>query len=191
MRLNRTQLWTGLLLTSGLIVVLAPPPGGTPGPADVVQPTARRAPVVDAARADESQRSKSITTTPTVLRIASRPAEPDAGDDGSGLWLRAEVARPASAPRARPITPMPAPPPVAPAPIAPALPALPFRLLGRYADAGRAGVILQGADGQVLIAHAGEKLAEQYRVDAIAGNAMMLTYLPLNLPQSMDIGISP
>ena len=78
--------------------------------------------------------------------------------------------------------PLPTPAPVAPP--------VPYRMIGRYADEDRVGVILQSPDGKVVIAHAGQTLGDQYRVDTITDNVMVLTYLPLNLPQSMDVGIT-
>lgn len=177
---RRSMLWGGLLLLAVVAVALAPPADRSePGLVDAVQRGQR--PVALAADAGQRQ--------PTVLRIAPRRADADA--DAGRLWQFAPppvVAAAAPAPASRPTTPQPPPPP--PPPAEPVAPALPFKLLGRYADGSRVGVILQGADGGVLLAHAGDTLAGQYRVDTIAGNAMVLTYLPLNLHQTMDIGIS-
>ena len=65
-----------------------------------------------------------------------------------------------------------------------------YRFVGRYADADRLGVILQGPDGQVTVAHVGETLGSDYRVETIVGNSMVLRYLPLDLPQTLDIGVT-
>jgi len=50
--------------------------------------------------------------------------------------------------------------------------------------------VLLGPDGGVLLAQAGEKLGDDYRVESLAGNVMVLSYLPLNLRQTIDIGIA-
>lgn len=175
---TRMRLWAGLLLLAGLAVALAPP-------ADPVDPA-----VVGALpRAGSAATPRAADAVPDLLRILPRQVDPDA--EAGRLW-RVDAAPAPAAPNVPAPTP---PPPVAPAlPAAPAAaiaPALPLRTLGRYADGQRVGVILQAADGQVLIAHAGDMLLGTYRVDTLAGNTMVLTYLPLNLRQTLDIGITP
>jgi hypothetical protein len=79
---------------------------------------------------------------------------------------RASVqAKPASVPEAPP------PPPTAPP--------LPFRVLGRYIEGGRATVFIQYNE-KTVIATEGTVINDQYRVEAINDKAMAFTYLPLN-----------
>jgi hypothetical protein len=180
---TRLRAWGAGLALAGLVLALAPP---LPDGADVVQavaPGLRRGAAApgDARPAAAARRGE--TGQPLVPRLVPRAA--DEVIDPGRLW------GPAAAPplaAARPEGALqPAPALAAPAPAAPALP---YRVIGRYADGDQQGVILLGPDGQVVIAQAGEKLGDQYRVETIVGNAMVLTYLPLNLPQTLDIGIT-
>lgn len=175
----RLWLWIALTAAAGALLYWAPPED------DVVAPTAtRRAAAADSAAVG---RAAAGATAPAVLEIRPREASNDAI---TRLWLpsaaSAPAAPPSSSPPRRPArvvaeVPSPAPPPQAPP--------LPFRLLGRYNDEDHAGVVLLH-DGQVVVVHAGDSLAEVYRVETISGNVMMLTYLPLNLQQPMDIGVA-
>jgi hypothetical protein len=69
-------------------------------------------------------------------------------------------------------------------------PAMPFRVLGRYVDAGEETVFLQHAE-QNIAARVGDVLSEQYKVESIAAGVLTLIYLPLNLRQTLDIGETP
>jgi hypothetical protein len=84
--------------------------------------------------------------------------------------------------------PPPPPPPPRPAPPPPpSAPPLPFTYLGQYQDSGRPVIFLVRAD-RLLIVHAGDVIEGTYRVDGIAGRTLGITYLPLNIRQSLDIG---
>jgi hypothetical protein len=69
-------------------------------------------------------------------------------------------------------------------------PAMPFRVLGRYVDAGEETVFLQHAERNI-VARLGDVLSEQYKVESVSGGVLTLTYLPLNLRQTLDIGETP
>jgi hypothetical protein len=80
--------------------------------------------------------------------------------------------------------------PVAPtraAPLPPGAPPLPFTYLGRYQGNGEPVVFLVRGD-RVLTVSAGEIIEGLYRVEGISGTVLGLTYLPLNVRQSLDIG---
>jgi hypothetical protein len=73
----------------------------------------------------------------------------------------------------------PAPPP------APSAPLLPFKYLGRMADAERLVVFLER--NQVAVsASVGDKLDNDYEVEAIAESAVHFIYLPLGTKQVLD-----
>ena len=179
---GRAGLWLAVAVSAALLVVLAPP---APDAAAVVQSVSRPASATpDAARA---KAAVAPADPGQVLRLLPRRADDLTSGGGGALWaLPPATPVPAAPPRTL------APPPVvvAAAPPPPAAPALPFRFIGRYADSGREGVVLQGAEGDVFIAHAGETLAGNYRVESLSGNLMVLLYLPLDLRQTMDIGIA-
>jgi hypothetical protein len=83
--------------------------------------------------------------------------------------------------------PPPKPQPVAlPPPPPPAPPPLPFKYLGRWAEAG-SEVVFLGQGERVLSARMGDTLAGSWRVDEISPGRMTLTYLPLNMQQTLRI----
>jgi hypothetical protein len=81
--------------------------------------------------------------------------------------------------------PPPPPPPQPPSP--PSAPALPFKYMGRMIDGGTDTVFLIRADKTYTV-KAGDTLDATYRVERIDAAALTLTYLPLNLQQSLPIG---
>ena len=178
-RARRAGLWLTLAAVAALLVALAPP---APQAAAEVQSVPR--PAVASRPAALTSPAGPAVGLGQVLRVQPRHAM-DTTHSAGALWA---------------LPPPPAPPPLrgapqvapaasaAPAPVA--APALPFRLLGRYAEGGREGVVLQGPEGEVFIAHAGETLAGNYRVESLSGNLMVLHYLPLDLRQIMDIGVA-
>lgn len=84
--------------------------------------------------------------------------------------------------------PPPPPPPKPPPPPPPAPPPLPFKYLGRWAEAGGEVVFLTHGNG-VLRIHGGEVLPGGWRVDEIARGRVVFTYQPLNMQQTL--GIAP
>lgn len=84
-----------------------------------------------------------------------------------------------------PSPPSPPPKPVAPPP--PAAPPLPFTYLGRYEDAAKAVIFLVRGE-RILLVTAGEVIEGTYRVEGIVGAALGLTYLPLNIRQTLNVG---
>jgi len=66
-------------------------------------------------------------------------------------------------------------------------PPLPFTYLGSYEDRERP-VIFLVRDDRVLVVNVGDVIERTYRVDGIVGTALNLTYLPLKIRQSLDIG---
>ncbi|NKI95397.1 secretion system X translation initiation factor [Rhizobacter sp. SG703] len=78
------------------------------------------------------------------------------------------------------VTPPPPPPP-------PQAPPLPFRVLGRYDDAGELAVFLQYND-QNLVVRVGDTVAQNYKVESLQGGTLTLVYTPLNQKQTLDVG---
>ena len=176
---RRMAAWALLLVAVVLALALAPP---APLPqADAVVQALPRPAVDGTAR-------PLVAPTAVAQSLRQLPRQDWADLAGSRLWQgAAPPAEATPAPKALPQVPPQAPPLPVPPP-APTPP--PFRLLGRYVDGDREGVVLLGADASVLLAHAGEKLGDDYWVESLAGNVMVLSYLPLNLRQTMDIGIA-
>jgi hypothetical protein len=86
-----------------------------------------------------------------------------------------------------PPAPAPSPAPVAAAAALPVAPPLPFRFLGRYVDAGVQVVMLVKGEQLYLVA-VGDTIDQAYRVDRVSGTTVELTYLPLQLKQSLSTG---
>lgn len=89
----------------------------------------------------------------------------------------------------------PPPPPAprvtaAPPPPAPSAPALPFRFLGRLDDSQAVQVFLQQGD-RLHSVRVGDVIENTYRVERIQAAQMILTYLPLQVSQSLPVGSEP
>lgn len=78
-------------------------------------------------------------------------------------------------------------PPVAGNELPAGAPALPFQFLGRYSDDGKTAYFLQ-MDGQNLLARPGERVTDQYLLEAVEGNRLIFIYLPLNQKQILAVG---
>lgn len=176
---RRRMIWGGVVLLAVLAVAWAPAPPPDRVDAVLAKPTARPpGPAGPGAR-------PAPAALPPVARILPRADDLDAALPR--LWpAPPAAARSASVPPVRLPETQAQAQPAAPA----AAPPLAYRFVGRYADADRLGVILQGPDGQVTLAHVGESLGSDYRVETIVGNSMVLRYLPLDLPQTLDIGVT-
>jgi hypothetical protein len=86
--------------------------------------------------------------------------------------------------------PPPAPKVVAPPPpprIVVTAPPLPFTYLGRYGE-GEARVVILARGDRMYTVGEGEVIDNQYRVDRISGATVGLTYLPMNVQQSLPTG---
>lgn len=84
--------------------------------------------------------------------------------------------------------PPPPPPPKPPAPPPPpSAPPLPFTYLGWYEDAPTRLIILVKGDRMYTVAE-GDVIEETYRVERVIAGRVELTYLPLNITQSLATG---
>ena len=81
-----------------------------------------------------------------------------------------------------------APPPPKLAP--PSAPPLPFVYLGKLAEEGEKVVILLTKQNRSYAVREGDVLDNMYRVDEVRAPVMILTYLPLNIKQTIQIGES-
>lgn len=86
-----------------------------------------------------------------------------------------------------PPPPAPAPPPKPVEPVAPPLPFVFVGMLERGAEKSEAFL----AKGETLfVVSVGDKLeGNTYRVDALNANELILTYLPLNTPQTLNVAV--
>ncbi len=85
------------------------------------------------------------------------------------------------------VPPPPPPPQAPPPPPRPTAPPLPFSYLGRYQESEALLIILVKGD-RLYTVSPGEVIENTYRVDGIASGRIELTYLPLNIKQTLDTG---
>jgi hypothetical protein len=81
--------------------------------------------------------------------------------------------------RAQEVAEAPPPPPEPPP--------LPFKYLGQLAEAGRKLVFLAAGERNLVVG-AGDVIDGLYRIDAIGTDELMLTYLPMNVQQTLPTG---
>ena len=84
---------------------------------------------------------------------------------------------------------VPPPPPKALPPPPPTAPPLPFTYLGKLDEEGVMTVFLTRQDRNYVI-KAGDVIDGTYRVDTVTPSSITLTYLPLDIKQSMPLGDS-
>lgn len=82
---------------------------------------------------------------------------------------------------------VPPPPPKAELPTAPPLP---FVYMGKLAEEGEKMVILLTKQNRSYQVREGDVLDNTYRVDEVQPPVMTLTYLPLNIKQTIQIGVA-
>lgn len=87
---------------------------------------------------------------------------------------------------------LPPPPPITlppqqTLPPPPAAPPLPFTYLGKLGEDGKFTVFLS-VRGRSFAVKTGDTVAQVYRVDEIRPPIMALTYIPMNIKQTMQIG---
>lgn len=81
------------------------------------------------------------------------------------------------------------PPQIPLAPPLPTAPSLPFTYIGKLGEEGRYTVFLSN-HGRNFAVKAGDVIGQLYRVEGIRPPILILTYLPTNIKQTMQIGES-
>jgi hypothetical protein len=163
----------------------AAPPRRTGPPVRPVPPVRAAARHVPAAPTAPGAAAASIPVPAAAAAIAAPAAPAGANPFGAISWQPAPVPKaladaPAAAPPALPApASAPAPPPVAPP--------LPFRFLGRYGDGQVQSVMLVKGE-RLYLARPGDTIDGAYRIDAVTAQSVELTYLPMQLKQSLGTG---
>lgn len=127
-------------------------------------------------RADKTKAEGTRVAVAADLDPAQLRREANAGETGNAFESKSWYLPPPPPPPAKPLAPPP-----------PSAPPLPFTYLGRYDDSAKPVIFLVRGD-RILLVSAGDVIEGTYRVDGIAGSALGLTYLPLNIRQTLDIG---
>ena len=138
-------------------------------------------------RAGEAQtpaaRQADHVTPPSPLRVElerlNRPdtaADPEVGKAFSAIsWY------------VPPPPPPPPPPPRYVPPPPPTAPPMPFSYFGRYEE-GETLIILLVKGERIYTVSAGDVIENTYRVEGLAGGRLELTYLPLDIRQTLSTG---
>lgn len=171
---RRTLFW--LLFLGGAAVVALIPEYFFPAEEEalVVPPATRHGKVPAPIAAPLPVEAEALPIPAPVVALAS----------GSGLFS------PHSWRVEPPVAPAPAwtpPPPPLPAPPPPTAPALPFEFIGKLDDAEHLRVFLT-RDEKIYTVTVGDVIDGTYRVERIDASEMILTYLPLNLTQTLSVG---
>lgn len=90
------------------------------------------------------------------------------------------------------VPPPPPPPPPPPKPVPPpppSAPPMPFSYFGRYEEGGMLIILLVKGERMYTVSE-GEVIENTYRVERLSGGRLELTYLPLNITQSISTGES-
>ncbi|MGZ8983680.1 MAG: hypothetical protein ACXW11_06975 [Methylotenera sp.] len=86
------------------------------------------------------------------------------------------------------VPPPPPPPPKPVPPLRPTAPPLPYAFLGSYQEPGGHLIIFLTRGERVYSVSPGDIIENTYHVDGVAAGLLGLTYLPLNIKQTMNIG---
>lgn len=87
------------------------------------------------------------------------------------------------------VPPPPPPPEPPPPPPVPTAPPLPFTYLGRYEDAPTRLAILVKGERMYTVAE-GDVIEDTYRIERVTSGMVELTYLPLDIKQTLSTGES-
>lgn len=80
------------------------------------------------------------------------------------------------------------PPPAPKTRVVPVAPPLPFVYVGKLLEAGKSSTVFLERQNRIFLVREGDAIDANYRVDAISAPLMTLTYLPLNIKQTLQIG---
>ena len=112
----------------------------------------------------------------------------------SALLLVDQVKRPAFSETVKDMFPSKSwfvPPPqakiVTPHPV-PTVPPFTYQYIGKMIEDGNRSAVFLENKSRIFVVHSGDTIESKYRVDVIEPPVMTLTYLPLNIKQTVQIG---
>ena len=154
---------------------------GDSTPDSGVAEAVERAPAPAAAPATVASKAPGAAPEPLILRVLDRAALVGDDDDGAqaGAMFGSQDWNPPSV--VQPTAPLPPPPP-------PTAPPLPFTYIGKALSDGAVEVYL-ARSGTTYIVRENMVIDGAYRVDDISPPTLILTYLPLNQVQQINIGV--
>ena len=132
-----------------------------------------------------------ILADKTKARVQKRLPEDLASPEPSAEILVDKLKRPALPEKARDMFAAKSwyvPPPeskIRPAPVAPPLP---FTFIGKMLEDGKSSTVFLERQNRIFLVREGDAIDTNYRVDTIKAPVMTLTYLPLDIKQTVQIG---
>jgi hypothetical protein len=149
-----------------------------------VVPTVDRRPLARAPAPAEVKAAPSAAVNAHGLDLTrlQRPGSMEPGDDPFAdrrpkPAVAERLERPPSAPVEALAVPLPPP----------SAPPVPYTFIGRLSEAESTTVFLAAGDRN-LVVKPGDVIDNNYRVDAVTDHAVSLTYLPLNVKQTLSTG---
>jgi hypothetical protein len=137
------------------------------------------------------------------LQMSPRVAATEVDLARAQAQLRATEARPALdrvvapthaaalfAPHSWYVPPPPPPPAAPPPPPEPTAPPFPYTLIGSFAPDGHPPVFFLSRGDRVTDARVGDRLDGIYQFESAAGGQLVFVYLPLNISQTLAVGVS-
>jgi hypothetical protein len=180
MKLGRLH-WAVIGLVTAALVVMAP--SDNEGEVAKTTRSTKQPPINSASLASTSNKNRSQEVGRVELERLAKPEsqQPEKRRVGD-VFNATSWYVPPPPPRFVP------PPPAAPPPIVvPTAPPLPFTYLGRYGDTASRTIILSKGERVYTVA-VGDVIENTYRVEKLTAGMVNLTYLPLNIQQSLRTG---
>jgi hypothetical protein len=189
---RRTLISAGLIAT--LLVTFYGPEPGSRGHVEAVVPAAKRSAarpastdLVPQLRIEELGRARGLPESEQVIDIYRRGVEHPI-EAGTRKSAKSEKAKPSvmqAAPAPVVVAPIAAPV-VAPAPAPVTAPPLPFSYVGKFSDDNESVFFLLRGD-KLYKVRVGQVIDQNYRIEGVRGNALAITYLPLDIVQTVVI----
>lgn len=160
------------------------------------QPADPQAPLNNAA--ERMTQAEQQSASPVAPSSPSAPASGSWDKSAGGMIRLDQLERPALEAEARDVfaakswyVPPPPPPPVKPAPPPPpSAPPLPFTYLGKIQESPQHLVVFLVQNDRVYAVAKGDVIDNIYRVEGVTAGLLVLTYLPLNIRQTIAVGES-
>ncbi len=178
----RAKTLIGIALACAAYTVLVPDNSATVEPARDTSGAAANGGPASAAHAPHVIKPAAGARKAGVMNASLHPSERIVPDKAAGALFAAQSWYVAPPP------PPPAPPGPNLPPPAPAAPPLPFVFMGSYKSEDGASTYFLTAGDRVYDVKVGDNLDNTYSVDDVKSGQMLLTYMPLNIQQSLSVG---
>ena len=171
--------WAFIGVATAAIIIMAPSDNESDS-ANLTRPSNQRATnSVSTSSSSDKQRQQTVGRVELERLTKSGMLQSAASGVGDAFNTLSWYVPPPPPPYVPPPPPPPPPPPTAPP--------LPFSYLGRYDDSASLVIILSKGERVYTVA-VGDVIENTYRVEKLSAGVVTLTYLPLNIEQSLRTG---